>query len=106
MPGRHTLPARQTIFFNPMTRQQVLDLYFLEARSKLLDIAAFLDRAERAAGGDDPRLAAFGSALGQLRGGSGRARRVLVCLSDRTLKPIEAAGDKGAWGAPRKHALH
>ena len=27
-----------------MTRQQVLDLYFLDARHKLIEIAAFLDR--------------------------------------------------------------
>ena len=27
-----------------MTREQTLDLYFLDARSKLIDIAAFLDR--------------------------------------------------------------
>jgi hypothetical protein len=30
-----------------MTRQQVMDLYFLEARSKVIDLAAFLDRVER-----------------------------------------------------------
>ena len=28
-----------------MTRQQVLDLYFLDARGKLIEIAAFLDRS-------------------------------------------------------------
>ena len=27
-----------------MTRQQVLDLYFLDARHKLIEVAAFLDR--------------------------------------------------------------
>jgi predicted metal-dependent TIM-barrel fold hydrolase len=41
-----------------MTRQQILDLYFLEARHKLIDVAAFLDRAGRSEGLDDFRLAA------------------------------------------------
>src|SRR5215510_15258380 len=38
------LPETRYIPF--MTRQQVLDLYFMDARSKLIDIAAFLDRAD------------------------------------------------------------
>ena len=33
-----------------MNRQQLLDLYFMDARSKLIDIAAFLDRLDRADG--------------------------------------------------------
>ncbi len=83
-----------------MTRRQVLDLYFVEARSKLVDVAAFLDRAQRADGADDFRLRSFRAALGKLRGGGpDRARRVLESLSDPTVKPIEAAGDKSACGA-------
>ena len=31
-----------------MTRDEMLDLYFADARSKLIDLAAFLDRVERA----------------------------------------------------------
>jgi hypothetical protein len=89
-----------------MTRRQVLDLYFVEARSKLVDVAAFLDRAQRAEGAEDFRLKAFRAALGQLRaGGPNRARRVLESLSDPTVKPIAAAGDKsacGAWNSQQK----
>ena len=33
-----------------MTRQKVLDQYFMDARHKLIDIAAFLDRVDRAEG--------------------------------------------------------
>jgi hypothetical protein len=89
-----------------MTRQQVLDLYFVEARAKLIDVAAFLDRVQRAKGADDFRLKAFRAALAQLRsGGPDRARRVLLRLSDPTSKPSAAAGPKsacGAWaGAPK-----
>ena len=35
------------------TREQVADLHFMDARYKLLDLAAFLDRLDRAAGGED-----------------------------------------------------
>ena len=31
---------------SPLTRTQVVDLYFLEHRAKLLDLAAFLDRCD------------------------------------------------------------
>ncbi|MGA9779897.1 MAG: hypothetical protein WBS33_16670 [Verrucomicrobiia bacterium] len=83
-----------------MTRQQVLDLYFLDARHKLIEVAAFLDRAERAPGRDDFRLKAFRLALGTLSGRrKGKARRVLLAFSDPTTKPIAKAESKGAVGA-------
>ena len=83
-----------------MTRQQVLDLYFVEARSKAIDIAAFLDRVQRTEGADDFRLRALQTALQELRSGEpDRARRVLQSLSDPTSAPIEAAGGKSACGA-------
>jgi hypothetical protein len=41
----------------PLPARDVLDRYFLEARSKLLDLAAILDRLDRGGGlSDDPRL--------------------------------------------------
>ena len=86
----------------PLTVEQVVDLYFLEHRAKLIDIAAFLDRVERAAGNDaDFRLAAFCRALALLGDGQDqRARRVLEILSDPTDEPLESAeGMKGAAGA-------
>jgi len=83
-----------------MTRQHVLDLYFMENRAKLIDIAAFLDRVDRAEGGADFRLNAFKLALKQLDGsGPDRAKRVLHSLSDETTEPIEKAPGKGAVGA-------
>ena len=33
-----------------MNRRELLDLYYLEARAKLIDVAAFLDRLDRAEG--------------------------------------------------------
>jgi hypothetical protein len=83
-----------------MTRQQVLDLYFMDARAKLIDIAAFLDRVDRAAGEPDFRLTAFHHALRQLGGSEPqRAKQVLLALSDPTTEPIEKAPGKGAVGA-------
>ena len=32
----------------PASRSKVVDLYFLEHRAKLIDIASFLDRVDRA----------------------------------------------------------
>jgi hypothetical protein len=83
-----------------MTRQQILDLYFLDARSKLIDIAAFLDRLDRASGDADFRLDAFRLALRELDRTEGdRARRVLLAFSDPSHDPIPAAPGKGAVGA-------
>jgi hypothetical protein len=83
-----------------MTRQQVLDLYFMEARSKLIDLAAFIDRMERAEGDDDFRMKAFRLALSKLsEGETHKAKRVLMTLSDPTTEPIAAATTKAACGA-------
>ncbi len=86
-----------------MTRQQVLDLYFLDARHKLIELAAFLDRAERATGKDDFRLQAFRTALGKLDGKKkNKAKSVLLTFSDPTTKPVAKAEGKGAVGAYSK----
>lgn len=89
----------------PLTHGQVIDRYFMEHRAKLVDIAAFLDRVERAsdgppAGGGDARLVQMRQALGLLIDGQPqRARRVLECFSDPTRQPVEKAPGKGAVGA-------
>lgn len=86
-----------------MTRQQVLDLYFMENRAKLIDLAAFLDRVDRAEGEADFRLGAFGEAMRHLAGGSpDRAKNVLLALSDPTAEPVDKAPGKGAIGAWKK----
>jgi hypothetical protein len=86
-----------------MTKQQVLDLYFLDARHKLIEIAAFLDRVERATGREDFRLKNFRAALAKLDGKKkSRAKNVLLAFSDPTMKPIGKATSKGATGAYSK----
>ena len=83
-----------------MTRQNVLDLYFMDARARLIDLAAFLDRLDRAEGADDFRIDALRRAFSELNSdSSGRAERVLLALSDPTTDPIPAAPGKGAMGA-------
>ena len=83
-----------------MTKQQVLDLYFLDARHKLIEIAAFLDRAERAGGKEDFRLKVFRAALTKLDGKKkNKAKSVLLAFSDPTTKPVVKATSKGACGA-------
>ena len=83
-----------------MTKQKILDLYFLDARHKLVEIAAFLDRVERSNGKDDFRLKAFRVALGKLaKKKKNKAKAVLLTFSDSTTKPIAKATSKGAVGA-------
>ena len=83
-----------------MNRRELLDLYYLETRAKLIDVAAFLDRLDRAEGAPDFRLTAFTQALTQLdRAQGSRVERVLASLSDPTTEPIPAATTKAACGA-------
>ncbi len=83
-----------------MTRAEVIDRYFMDARSKLIDVAAFLDRVERAEGSDDFRVEALRKALGVVTGRKKeKARQVLLTFSDPTTRPIQKAPGKGACGA-------
>lgn len=85
----------------PMSRPQVADAYFMEHRAKLIDIAAFLDRLDRAGDGpDDFRIEALRQAAAILTDGRGeRAKRMLELYSDPSTEPIAAAPGKGASGA-------
>jgi len=90
----------------PLGRREVIDAYFLEHRAKLIDIAAWLDRLDRARPESeviDFRDAAFRQALGILADGEGhRAKRILDLLSDQTTAlPQSAQGMKGASGVPQ-----
>jgi len=93
----------------PLNAREVADRYFLEHRAKVLDLAAFLDRYDRAAqaGGqpasdrtDDVRMRATLAAIRLLADGQPeRARRILELWSDHSTEPIERAPMKGAIGA-------
>ncbi len=83
-----------------MNRSDLTDLYFPEARSRLIDLAAFLDRVDRSEGRDDFRLNSLRAALSELAApGGDKARKILLLLSDPTTEPAAAAGEKSACGA-------
>ncbi len=91
----------------PMTSSAIIEQGFLDARARLLDIAAFLDRLERAsdnAGADDYRVRALLDAARELNSASfGRVERIHDILSDPTTEPITELTGKGAAGAWAGH---
>lgn len=88
----------------PLTMRQIVDEYFIENRTKLLDIAAFLDRLERASDQEDStrdfRVRVFKKALDLLsEDGNGRVLRMQMLFSDPTTEPRESLDQKSAKGA-------
>ena len=58
---------------SPLSPKEIVDEYFIENRTRLLEIAAFLDRLDRADsayGGRDFRMKAFTEALASMAQGS------------------------------------
>ena len=86
-----------------MSAAPLVDLQFIDARSRLIDLAAFLDRMERHGQADDYRVVELKRAISEVtKEEPGRARRVLEALSDHSVEPITAATIQGAFGAPRR----
>ncbi len=84
------------------SKKDILDLHFMDARCKLIDLAAFLDRVERHPGESDFRFDALKKALPILLSGQpARARAVLEALSDHSAEPAEKATIQFAYGAPQ-----
>ena len=76
-------------------------MQFIDARARLIDLAAFLDRLERHEGADDIRLRYFREALPILQEHRpDRAKAVLEKFSDHTTELSETASFQGASGAP------
>jgi hypothetical protein len=69
-----------------LTAEQVLDHYYLESRCQLLEIAAMLDRYERAGGSEDnERLGLLYKSLELLSdrdAGGNRAEQILNLFTD------------------------
>jgi hypothetical protein len=79
------------------------ELGFPEARARLLEVAAFLDRTERHSADGDYRVRALREAAAILSDGApARARRILESLSDPTLEPLEKTNARPAAGAWRR----
>lgn len=86
------------IFYMNTPSTHHVDLYFMDARSKLIDIAAFMDRVQRSGETDDYRYQMFLKALQGLDS-TNRAESVLSIFSDMTLAPTEVATPGPASGA-------
>ena len=87
---------------SPLNPREVVDEYFIENRTRLLEIAAFLDRLDRAEPGyaaRDFRMQAFTEALVVMSEGAGRLERIQLLLSDPTTEPLGALDRKSAFGA-------
>ena len=77
---------------SPKTAEELLEIYFLDMRSALLETAAAMDRIERAENGDsvskDPRILKLNQAFEILKNGKeNRAKQFLVLFSD----PLESS---------------
>ena len=88
---------------SPLNHTELIDEYFIENRTRLLEIAAFLDRLDRAGAataGNDFRMQAFAEALGVVATGTGdRLSQIQLLLSDPTTEPLPALDRKSARGA-------
>jgi hypothetical protein len=87
---------------SPLTPKDVVDEYFIENRTRLLEIAAFLDRLDRtdpAYASQDFRMKAFTEAMASLGQGGGRLDRLQLLFSDPTTDPLGALDRKSAFGA-------
>ena len=96
------------VIASPKTGRALVDEYFIENRTRLLEIAAFLDRLDRA----EPALAERDFRVRALREGIAvladqevrakdetRVERIQMVLSDPTTEPLEHLDQKSARGA-------
>jgi hypothetical protein len=96
------------VIASPKTGRELVDEYFIENRTRLLEIAAFLDRLDRTdatLAAHDFRVRAFRDALTILAAepdhASDRTRvdRIQELWSDPTTEPLEKLDVKSARGA-------
>lgn len=92
-----------TVPKSPLTQQQHIDLYFMEQRNRILEIAAFLDRLDRLEEKNaeaDFRIVALRKAMAELNSDEpGRIERIQMIFSDQNLDLLEELDRKAAYGA-------
>lgn len=88
---------------SPLSATQLVDEYFIENRNRLLELAAFLDRIDRAdtsVGRADFRMQVLRDAVVALTTAApDRLRHIQLLFSDPTTEPLAALDRKGAVGA-------
>jgi len=86
----------------PLSGAQIVDEYFIENRTRLLEIAAFLDRLDRVdpnCAVQDFRMQVFRDAVDALGTPGDRLNRIQLLLSDPTIEPLDRLDRKSALGA-------
>jgi hypothetical protein len=84
-----------------LSAKALVDEYFIENRTRLLELAAFLDRLDRtdpSYAAHDFRMRALSEATSMLAAPD-RLDRIQVLLSDPTTEPLGALDRKSAIGA-------
>jgi hypothetical protein len=89
----------------PMTTRQIIDEYFIENRTRVLDLAAYLDRLDRSADGEssdaDFRMQALERALRVLISNDPeKIHQIQMIFSDPSTEPkpkLEGKSASGAW---------
>jgi Fe-S cluster assembly ATPase SufC len=88
---------------SPLSQRELIAEYFMEHRVQVLELAAFLDRLDRAReldAADDFRLRSIREALAVLSGGDGsRVERVQMIFSDPRSGLLDELDTKSAKGA-------
>ena len=91
--------------WSPPQQVNLVDLSFMDTRFKLIEIAAFLDRVQRAGQDRDFRVQALKKALAHLSSSdTDRAKKILESFSDPSHEPIPQATMQGALGARGRSA--
>ena len=89
---------------SPKSAKEMLDLYFIENRAKLLDIASFFDRIDRYHGsaqakGDFRYVSLMQALKVVIAADNNRTKAAQMIFSDKSTEPIESAVGLVAVGA-------
>ena len=97
------------VIASPKTGRELVDEYFIENRTRVLEVAAFLDRLDRtddSLADRDFRIRAFREAIAILNAApteadrtTTRVERIQLLMSDPTTEPLEKLDMKSARGA-------
>ncbi|CAN5601336.1 hypothetical protein BH24DEI1_BH24DEI1_09810 [soil metagenome] len=91
----------------PLTQRKLVDDFFIEHRTKVLDLAAYLDRMDRSVSKDaedDFRVLALRRALNTLSEAEpGRVKRIQMLLSDQDTSLLDERDGQSAYGASKRN---